>query len=157
MHMHASLIDASVLFAVGCLLAQARLVLSRILAHIHWSIIPAISVIACAIWVGDLCLWQSVDELKWRHYVLGSTVSVMGLAYLGLRRNPGSLAPIRLASATLAHGVLLADCVIAFMLTMAAAYFLLVVEVCLTNGELTQAIMTAIYDTPELAGYLLGQ
>lgn len=157
MHMHASLIDASVLFAVGCLLAQARLVLSRILAHIHWSIIPAISVIACAIWVGDLCLWQSVDELKWRHYVLGSTVGVMGLAYLGLRRNPGSLAPIRLASATLAHGVLLADCVIAFMLTMAAAYFLLVVEVCLTNGELTQAIMTAIYDTPELAGYLLGQ
>jgi hypothetical protein len=156
-HMHASLIDASVLFAVGCLLAQARLVLSRILAHIHWSIIPAISVIACAIWVGDLCLWQSVDELKWRHYVLGSTVSVMGLAYLGLRRSPGSLAPIRLASATLAHGVLLADCVIAFMLTMAAAYFLLVVEVCLTNGELTQAIMTAIYDTPELAGYLLGQ
>jgi len=156
-HMHASLIDASVLFAVGCLLAQARLVLSRILAHIHWSIIPAISVIACAIWVGDFCLWQSVDELKWRHYVLGSTVSVMGLAYLGLRRNPGSLAPIRLASATLAHGVLLADCVIAFMLTMAAAYFLLVVEVCLTNGELTQAIMTAIYDTPELAGYLLGQ
>jgi hypothetical protein len=155
--MHASLIDASVLFAVGCLLAQARSILSRILAHIHWSIVPAISVIACAIWVGDLCLWQSVDELKWRHYVLGSTVCVMGLAYLRLRRNPGSLAPIRLARTTLAQGGLLADCLIAFVLTMAAAYFLLVVEVCLTNGELTQAIMTTISNVPELAGYLLGQ
>jgi hypothetical protein len=156
-HVHASLIDASVLVAVGCLLAQARLLLARIFAHIHWSIIPAISVVACAIWVADICLWQSVDELKWRHYVLGSTVCVMGLAYLGLRRNPGSLAPIRLASTTIAHGVLLADCLIAFMLTMAVAYFLLVVEVCLTNGELTQAIMTTIADSPELAGYLLGQ
>jgi hypothetical protein len=155
--MHASLIDASVLIAVGCLLAQAHAALTRILAHIHRSVVPAISIVACAIWVGDFWLWQSVDELKWRHYVLGSTVCVMGFAYWRLSRNPGSLGPIPLTKSAIAHGALLADCVIAFTLTMAAAYFLLVMEVCLTNGELTQAVMTAISETPEIAGYLLAQ
>jgi hypothetical protein len=153
----AGLIDASVLIAAGYLLAQARLAWSRILAHMHWSAVPLVSFVACAIWISDLWLWQSIDELKWRHYVLGSTVCVMGLAYLRLKHHPESLALLKLTKSTPFQRALVADFVIAFMLTMAAAYFLLVMEFCLTNGELTQAIIVSISDTPELAGYLLGQ
>jgi hypothetical protein len=153
----ASLVDTSVLIAVGCLLAQARSALSRIFYDAHWSIVPTISIAVFAAWVGALWLWQTVDELTWQHDVLGATICLAGLVYLQLKHGTGSVRTAGSTRSAFAHGALLADCLVAFTLTMVAAYFLLVVEVRLTNGELTQAIMQAISETPELAGYLLGQ